>query len=161
MLKVFENFVSTLGGGGMSSYFPGGTLRKKSLSSLGDGEELINSQPTQPRYRYHTPFSFCNCFGHRWKNTTGLLIRGEVPYRLNIELDLHFLGSMGTAVVIGWDPATPLPLHLGANTRALLVSQDRRHLFVTPWALLCSPAITWLQFIVRPIWLPQKTVQSV
>jgi hypothetical protein len=50
-LKVFENFVATLGGGGgMSSYFPGGTLRKKSLSSLGDGEELINSQPTQPRY---------------------------------------------------------------------------------------------------------------
>ncbi len=42
--------MATLGGGGMSSYFPGGTLRKKSLSSLGDGEELINSQPTQPRY---------------------------------------------------------------------------------------------------------------
>ncbi len=52
ILKVYENFVATLGGGGggMSSYFPGGTLRKKSLSSLGDGEELINSQPTQPRY---------------------------------------------------------------------------------------------------------------
>jgi hypothetical protein len=26
----------------------------------------------------------------------------------------------------------PLPLHLGSYTRALLVSQDRRHLFVTP-----------------------------
>ena len=27
---------------------------------------------------------------------------------------------------------TPQP-HFSANTRALLVSQDRRHLFVTPW----------------------------
>jgi hypothetical protein len=37
----------------MSSYFPGGTLRKKSLSSLGGGEELVSSstQPSQPRYR--------------------------------------------------------------------------------------------------------------
>ncbi len=33
---------------------------------------------------------------------------------------------MCTAVLIGWDPATPaIPL--------LLVSKDRRHLFVTPW----------------------------
>jgi hypothetical protein len=30
------------------------------------------------------------------------------------------------------DPATPSPPHLGLYTRALLVSQDRRHLFVTP-----------------------------
>ncbi len=29
-------------------------------------------------------------------------------------------------------PATPLLPHLGSNTRTLLVSQDRRHLFVTP-----------------------------
>jgi hypothetical protein len=28
----------------------------------------------------------------------------------------------------------PFPPHLGSYTRALLVSQDRRHLFVTPWA---------------------------
>ena len=35
---------------GMSSYFPGGTLRKKSLSSLEDGEALVSSQPSQPRY---------------------------------------------------------------------------------------------------------------
>ncbi len=40
---------------------------------------------------------------------------------------------MCTAVLIGWDPATPpLPPHLGSYTRALLVSQDRRPLFVTP-----------------------------
>ena len=37
----------------MSSYFPGGTLRKKSLSSLGGGgEDLVNlaNQPAVPRY---------------------------------------------------------------------------------------------------------------
>jgi hypothetical protein len=33
-----------------------------------------------------------------------------------------------------WDPATaPLPPHLVPYTGALLVSKDRRHLFVTPW----------------------------
>jgi hypothetical protein len=34
-----------------------------------------------------------------------------------------------------WAPMynSPLPLHLGSYTRALLVSQDRRHLLVTPW----------------------------
>ncbi len=37
---------------------------------------------------------------------------------------------MSTAVLIGRDPL--LPQHLGSDTRALLVSQDRRHLFVTP-----------------------------
>ncbi len=31
------------------------------------------------------------------------------------------------------DPATPPPPHLGSYTWALLVSQDRRHLFVTSW----------------------------
>jgi hypothetical protein len=38
---------------------------------------------------------------------------------------------MCTAVLIVREPATPPP-HLGPYTRALLVSQDRRHLFVTP-----------------------------
>ncbi len=42
-------------------------------------------------------------------------------------------GSMCTVVLIGWDPATtPPPPHLGSYTSALFVSQDRRHLFVTP-----------------------------
>jgi hypothetical protein len=45
---------------------------------------------------------------------------------------------MCTAVLIGRDPATPpptpsLPPHLGSYKRALLVSQDRRHHFVTHW----------------------------
>ncbi len=30
-------------------------------------------------------------------------------------------------------PATTPPPHFGSYTRTLLVSQDRRHLFVTPW----------------------------
>ncbi len=41
---------------------------------------------------------------------------------------------MYTAVLIGWDPTTPpLPRIWTRITRALFVSQDRRHLFVTPW----------------------------
>ncbi len=41
---------------------------------------------------------------------------------------------MYTAVLIGSDPATPPPPHpgFGLINGALLVSQDRRHLFVTP-----------------------------
>ncbi len=49
-----------------------------------------------------------------------------------------YLGALCTAVLIGWDPTTPPPPHLVSNTRALLVSQDRRHLSVTPcfiWSL--------------------------
>ncbi len=38
---------------------------------------------------------------------------------------------MWIAVLIGWDPAIPLPPpHLDPYTRALLVSKDKRHLFV-------------------------------
>ncbi len=58
-----------------------------------------------------------------------------------MELDLQSLfGLLCTAVPIGGNLATPpLPpamqgLHLGSYTRALLVSQDRRHLYVTPWS---------------------------
>jgi hypothetical protein len=36
-----------------------------------------------------------------------------------------------TAVLIGRDSATPPPPHLDSYTRALLVRQDRRRLFVT------------------------------
>ncbi len=56
-----------------------------------------------------------------------------------MELDLQSLfGLLRTAVLIGWEPAIPHPPPppaLGSYTRALLVSQDRRHLFVivTPW----------------------------
>ncbi len=57
-------------------------------------------------------------------------------HRLNMELDLKRLfGLLCTAVLIGSDPATPpSPRAFGLiqYTRALLVNQDRRHLFVTP-----------------------------
>jgi hypothetical protein len=61
-------------------------------------------------------------------------------HMLNMELDLQSLfGLLCTAVLIGWNPASPPPPHLGSYTRALLVSQDRRHLFVTPWGnLFCK-----------------------
>jgi hypothetical protein len=39
-------------------------------------------------------------------------------------------------------PRITLPPHLGLYTRALLVSQDRRHLFVTPWV---SPSPSLLE----------------
>ena len=52
---------------------------------------------------------------------------------LNLELDLQSLfGLLCTYVLIGWERATLFPPpHLGSLTRALLVSQFRRHLFVT------------------------------
>jgi hypothetical protein len=46
-------------------------------------------------------------------------------------------GVRSPAVLIGRGPATPLhPPHLVSYTRVLLVSQDRRDLFVTP---CCNP----------------------
>ncbi len=46
-------------------------------------------------------------------------------------------GLLYIAVLVGWNPATPpSPRHWGSYTRALLVSQDRRHLFVTSCAYL-------------------------
>ncbi len=51
-----------------------------------------------------------------------------------MELDLRSLLCPDILNFKGWDPATiPLHPHLGSYTRALLVSQDRRHLFVTSW----------------------------
>jgi hypothetical protein len=66
-------------------------------------------------------------------NNLGLF--NSYTHRLNMELDLlSSCGLLCTAVLIGWEPTTPsLPPHLGLYTRALLVSQDRRQLFVTPW----------------------------
>jgi hypothetical protein len=51
-----------------------------------------------------------------------------------MELDLQSLvGPHVNRCYIGLIPRTPPPPHLGSYTRTLLVSQDRRHLFVTPW----------------------------
>ncbi len=69
---------------------------------------------------------------HDYKNLFIMNKRGK--HRLNTELDFQSLfGLLCTAVLIGWDPAThPLPPHLGSYTRALLVSQNRQYLFITP-----------------------------
>ncbi len=62
-----------------------------------------------------------------------------ILHRLNMKLyhqilfRLHMHNCTAVTVLIGWDPTTPsLSPRLGSYTRALLVSQDRRQLFVTP-----------------------------
>jgi hypothetical protein len=54
-------------------------------------------------------------------------------HRFNMELDLQSLFGLHLYLYsLAESPQLPLPPHLGSYTRALLVSQDRRHLFVTP-----------------------------
>jgi hypothetical protein len=52
-----------------------------------------------------------------------------------MELDLQSLFGAPCAQLYSLveTPHSPHPPHLGSYTRELLVSQDRRHLFVTPW----------------------------
>ncbi len=57
---------------------------------------------------------------------------GSSLHRLNMELDLHsFFGLLPVCSCTHW--LRLLPSHLGSYTKALLVSQDRRHLCVTHW----------------------------
>ncbi len=63
----------------------------------------------------------------------GRTFAASLHIRVNMELGLQSLfGLLCTAVLIGWDPATPPSPSLWAHTytRALFVSQYRRHLFV-------------------------------
>ncbi len=71
---------------------------------------------------------------------------------LNIKLDLQSLfGLLCTAVLIGWDqhplglrPCNhPYPPDLGSYTRALLVTQNRRHLFLTLCLSGCQYRWLW------------------
>ncbi len=76
----------------------------------------------------------------------------EVPAGLlgvqHQEKEQVYLGSMCRAVLIGWDPATPLlPPHLGAYTRALLVSQERQPSL--PQKVAYSPEFTWFWQDIR------------
>ncbi len=49
------------------------------------------------------------------------------------ELDLQSLFGLHVHSCTHWErPHNPPPPHMGSYTRALLVSQDRRHLFVIP-----------------------------
>ncbi len=70
---------------------------------------------------------------------------------------------MCTAVLIGWDPATPsLPPHLDSYYEGvLLVSKDRRHLLVTPWVAVtiyvkttvhCAPGPPWVGVKIVYVW---------
>jgi hypothetical protein len=58
----------------------------------------------------------------------------HLKHRLNMVLDLQSLFGLHAHSYTHWlrcrNP--PPPSHLGSNTRTLLVSQERRHLFVTP-----------------------------
>jgi hypothetical protein len=61
------------------------------------------------------------------------------------------------------NPPPPLPPHLGSYARALLVSQDRRHLFLNPWMkwftcrrVMRRAAILILSMAVLPAALGQR-----
>ncbi len=73
--------------------------------------------------------------------------------RLNMETDLQSLfGLLCTAVLIGATPQLPPPLAFGLilYTRALLVSLERRHLFVTPCLNSTAPVGLWaLRWVPR------------
>ncbi len=74
---------------------------------------------------------------HSWPDLTA----ERVTHRLNMESDLQSLfGLLCTAVLIDWDPAIPPPPRIWAHIRGRYwsASQDRRHLFVTPWSDSCS-----------------------
>ncbi len=63
-----------------------------------------------------------------------------------MELDLQSLFGLHVHSCTRWlRPHNSPPPHLGTYTRPLLVSQDRRHLSVTPWfySLLWNGPSTW------------------
>jgi hypothetical protein len=66
-----------------------------------------------------------------------LLLRLAAYHKLNMELDLKSLFGLLQLYSLAETPQpTPCPPHLGSYTRVLLVSQNRRHLFVTPCCIL-------------------------
>ncbi len=72
----------------------------------------------------------CVCGSSCVRNGASFII---YSHKLNMELDLQSLFGLHMHSCNYWlRPRNPLPPHLGSYTRALLVSQDGRHLFVTP-----------------------------
>jgi hypothetical protein len=75
-----------------------------------------------------------------------------------MELDLQ--SSMLYSLAETPQPPHPLPPHLGSYTRALLVSQNRRHLFATPWGKQCSTTdcstVTTVRIKAQNILIQQK-----
>jgi hypothetical protein len=74
---------------------------------------------------------------------------------LNMELDDYifkvYLGSCVQLVSLAETPQLPPSPRIWAHTRALLVSQDRRHLFATPpplvWVKVSSPSAFFLPLV--------------
>ncbi len=86
-----------------------------------------------------------------------------VPYRLNMELYLQSLLAPCAQLysLIVSDPATSLPLHLGSHTRALMVNQDRRQFFVTPWVTVCALwYLNYVEFGLPVLYLYIRCVQG-
>ncbi len=85
--------------------------------------------------------SFINCF-LEFQFASGsysifpLIKMVKIGHRLNMELDLQSLFDLHAHSCTHWlrrpHNQTPSLQHLGSYTRALSVSQDRQHLFLTP-----------------------------
>jgi hypothetical protein len=113
----------------------------RQVSSTGDTQE--GEEPNHATVRKLGPKSF-NILSHR----------------LNMKVDLQSLFGHHvtwcahcTAVLIVWDPATPPSPRIWTRiTRALLVSQDRRHLFVTTCSLSTLSLVTTA--VALPLWSP-------
>jgi hypothetical protein len=92
--------------------------------------------------------------------TEGIPSSRRVPsHRLNMELDLQSLFGLHVYSCTHWPtPHNPPPPHPPAFgliycTRALLVSQDRRHLFVTPCPQLSLLRCPSVGFSIAPIFI--------
>ncbi len=69
-------------------------------------------------------------------------------------VDLQSLFGLSVQRCTDWlRPRNPLPPHLGSYTRALLVSQDRRHLFVPPCHTRFRCSILRMKQIRIRIWI--------
>ncbi len=83
----------------------------------------------------------------KWESLAIVVI---TDHRVNMELDLQSLfGLLYSFAETQLQPPPlppPIPQRLGSNTRALLVSQERRHLFVTPWSRW-SKIVIWCDFV--------------
>ncbi len=87
---------------------------------------------------------------YKWKKTSKVLSIGQIWSQIS----KVYLGSCVQLYSLAETPQLPhLPRHLGSYTKALLVSQDRRHLFVTPWfcRLDCSLAYYWEMLDLNPL----------
>jgi hypothetical protein len=126
-------FVSSLLGKLWNNYI----VRKKDTKQKKKRNNIVNLSLFTIMYFVHV----CNI---RHYDVTGVLLLFS-KYDLSLlsiecrELDRYWAFDRLAFVdvhlwLIGWDRAIPTPPpHSNKYMRALLVSQDRRHFFVTPW----------------------------